>query len=118
MDYEAGYTADDVPDRDTTDEPRHSFTQEVRNLFGVSLVTDLVVEHHSDDCRYSTERVRGHRCSCPTASYYYLGHRPIPEEEIEKVRITPKFSGLAFLEEYCEQNINRLRMQAKKSSNA
>jgi hypothetical protein len=42
MDYEADYTADDdVSDDDTADEPRHSFTQEVRNLFGVSLVTDL-----------------------------------------------------------------------------
>jgi len=117
MDYEADYTADDdVSDDDAVVEPRHSFTQEVRDLFGVSLVTDLVVEHHSDECRDSTGRVRGHRCTCTTVSYYYLGHRSIPEEGIEKVRITPTFQGLAFLEEYCEQNISHVRMQAKRSS--
>jgi hypothetical protein len=96
----------DYPDRDTIEEPRHSFTQEVRDLFHVSLVTDLVVEHQSDDCRDSR------RCSCPTTSYYYLGHRAVPKEGIEKVRITPTFQGLAFLEEYCEQNIRVLRAQA------
>jgi hypothetical protein len=117
MDYEADYTADAyVSDDDTIDEPRHSFTQEVRDLFGVSLVTDLVVEHHSDECRDSTGRVRGHRCTCPTVSYHYLGHRAIPEEGIENLRITPTFQGVAFLEEYCEQNISRLRTQASKRS--
>ncbi len=119
MDYEADYKQDYVSDDDTVDEPRHSFAQEVRDLFGVSLVTDLIVEHHSDDCRDATERIPGYRCSCPTASYYYLGHRAIPEEGIEKVRITPTFPGLAFLDEYCEQNISRLRIQAsKRSANA
>jgi len=114
MDYESEYTDDAYdddgygPDRDTIEEPRHSFTQEVRDLFHVSLVTDLVVEHQSDDCSDSE------CCSCPTARYYYLGHRAIPEAGIEKVRITPTFPGLAFLDEYCEQNISRFRMQAKK----
>lgn len=119
MDYESEYTDDAYgddsygPDRDTIEEPRHSFTQEVRDLFHVSLVTDLVVEHHSDECRDSIGRVRGHRCTCPTVSYHYLGHRAIPEEGIEKVRITPTFQGVPFLEQYCEQNIGVLRAQAK-----
>jgi hypothetical protein len=113
MDYEADYTADAyVSDDDTVEEPRHSFTQEVRNLFGVSLVTDLIVEQHTDKCRDLADRP-GHRCSCSPALYYYLGRRPIPEEGIEKVRITPTFQGLAFLEAYCESNIHSLRAQAK-----
>jgi hypothetical protein len=120
--YDESKYADDYPDRDVAEPdepPRYSFTQEVRDLFGVSLVTDVVVEHHTDDCRYSTERIPAHRCSCSTVSYYYLGLRPIPEEGIEKVRITPTFTELTFLEMYCEQNISRFRMQAsKRSANA
>ena len=114
MDYESEYTDDAYDDdgygsdRDTIEEPRHSFTQEVRDLFHISLVTDLVVEHQSDDCSDSE------CCSCPTARYYYLGHRAIPEAGIEKVRITPTFPGLALLDEYCEQNIGRFRMEANK----
>jgi len=115
MDYEADYKQDYVDD-DTVDEPRHSFTQEVRNLFGVSVVTDLVVEQHTDRCRDLAERP-GHRCSCVAARYYYLGLRPILEEGIEKVRITPTFTELGFLEDYCEQNIGRFRTQAKKLPN-
>jgi hypothetical protein len=117
MDYEADYKYDDISDDDTVDEPRQSFTQEVRNLFGVSVVTDLIVEQHTDRCRDLAERP-GHRCSCAAARYYYLGHRPIPEEGIEKVRITPTFQELAFLEDYCESNIHSLRAQAKSKNQA
>jgi hypothetical protein len=114
MDYESEYTDDDYgSDRDTVEEPRHSFTQEARNLFSVSLVTDLVVDRHTEAClERSQEGERGH-CRCAPARYFFLGQRAIPQEGVERFSVSPMFDSLALLELCCEQNIHTLRLQAK-----
>jgi hypothetical protein len=114
MDYEADYQADEyAAEDDTADESRHSFTQEVRNLFGVSLVSELIVDRHTEECsELSQEGSRGH-CHCSPMPYYFLGQRAIPQEGVKRFSVCGMFDSLSALEHYCESNIHSLRAQAK-----
>ena len=97
-------------DENPRGDPRHDFIQEVRNLFRMSLVADVTVHEHADECRFN----RGERpCVCPTAPLYYIGRRSQPEYGLERLSVTPTFFTLGELEVYCEMNISHLRARAK-----
>src|SRR5260370_11046444 len=92
------------------EEPRRDFIQEVRNLFQMSVVTDVTVYEHTDECCH----YRGERpCRCPVVPLYYIGRRAEPEHGLERLRITPTFLTLSELDAYCEENIDRLRAKAQ-----
>jgi hypothetical protein len=108
MEFDAANFDDNVPR-----EPRRDFIQEVRNLFQVSVVTDVTVYEHTDQCLQD----RGERpCRCPVVRIFYIGRRAEPEHGLERLGITPSFLALAELEAYCENNIERLRSKAQSES--
>jgi hypothetical protein len=108
--YEFSYAADNYE----VEQSSHSFTRQVRNLFGVSLVTDLIVDRHTKEClELSQEGSHGH-CHCSPVPYYFLGHRAIPQEGVERLSVSPMFESLSGLEHYCEANTHSLRAKAKK----
>jgi hypothetical protein len=97
------------------EEPSHSYTKEVRDLFGVSLVTDLLVEH--DDCDFLNSKGE-EPCSCPAAPQYYLGRRPDPEMGGRIFVVAGPCTSLSELEAQCERRIDYFRKEAGKNASA
>jgi hypothetical protein len=100
-------------DENRVDEPVHSFMQEVRDLFGISLIADLEPSEHTDECEECRAHGQEHRCVCPTVPTYYLGRRAEPSLGLPNVFVTPGFPSIAELETFCEQRIYKFRAKAK-----
>jgi hypothetical protein len=108
MEFDSANYDDNVPR-----EPRRDYIQEVRNLFQVSVLTDVTVYEHTDQCL----QARGERpCRCPVVPIFYIGRRAEPEHNLKGLGITPSFLTLVELEAYCENNIERLRSKAQSES--
>ena len=106
-------------DEDLIEEPVHSYTTEVRDLFSASIVTDLRLEH-TDECderrAYAERNVFTARCGCASTSYYYVGRRADPEMGTPPEYIAGPCLSLDELETLCRDRIDQYRVAAKRNA--
>jgi hypothetical protein len=89
-----------------------TYTQEVRDLFRVSIVTDIVPpDEHEDSCAWLDSRGE-ECCTCTPVERFYLGRRALPQEGLEGVNLTGYCKSLQQLEDFCRQRIDHFRREA------
>jgi hypothetical protein len=88
-----------------------TYTQEVRDLFHLSIIADVVPPDELEDgCAFVSDSQE--RCTCTPVSRYYLGRRAVPGDGIEGVNRTGYCESLAQLEDQCRCRIDQFRRDA------
>jgi hypothetical protein len=94
-----------------------TYTQEVRDLFRLSVITDIVPpDEHEDGCAFLGDGEE--RCTCAPVSRYYLGRRAVPQDGIEGVNLTGYCESLAQLEDQCRRRIDQFRRDSYSARNS